>query len=31
VLLERWAKRSLNPDVLGTIRSQVFNIPAPLA
>ena len=29
VLLEKWAKRRLNSDVLGTVRSQVFNIGAP--
>jgi hypothetical protein len=31
VLLEKWAKRGLDPDVLATVRTQVFNIPAPPA
>lgn len=31
VLLEKWAKRGLDPDVLATVRSQVFNVPAPSA
>ncbi len=29
VLLERWAARGLNPDVLTTIRREVFNIGPP--
>ena len=29
VLLELWAHRGLDPDVLATIRSQSFDIPAP--
>ncbi len=31
VLLEKWAKRGLDPDVLATVRSQVFSISAPSA
>ena len=31
VLLEKWAKRGLDPDVLATVRTQVFNIAAPPA
>jgi hypothetical protein len=31
VLLEKWARRGLDPDVLGNIRTQVFNIAAPPA
>jgi hypothetical protein len=31
VLLEKWAKRGLDPDVLAAVRSDVFNIPAPPA
>ncbi|MFO7651246.1 MAG: hypothetical protein R6X13_07925 [bacterium] len=30
VLLTKWAARSLDPAVLAAIRSQVFNIPAPV-
>jgi hypothetical protein len=29
VLLEKWAARGLNPDVLATVRTQVFNIGEP--
>jgi len=29
VLLEKWAARGMNPDVLATIRTQVFDIAAP--
>ena len=29
VLLEKWATRGLRPDVLATIRSDVFSVPAP--
>jgi hypothetical protein len=29
VLLEKWAARGLNPDVLAAIRSQVFDAGAP--
>jgi len=29
VLLEKWASRGLDPKVLATVRSDVFNIPAP--
>lgn len=29
VLLDKWAARGLNPDILATIRSQVFNIAEP--
>jgi hypothetical protein len=31
VLLEKWARRGLDPNVLGNIRTQVFNIAAPPA
>ncbi|MBM3332731.1 hypothetical protein FJY68_12945 [candidate division WOR-3 bacterium] len=31
VLLEKWARRGLDPDVLGYVRTQVFNIAAPPA
>ena len=31
VLLEKWAKRGLDPDVLATVRTQVFNIGPPPA
>jgi len=29
VLLEKWARRGLDPDVLTKVRTDVFNIPAP--
>jgi hypothetical protein len=29
VLLEKWSSRGLDAKVLATVRSQVFNIPAP--
>jgi len=29
VLLEKWASRGLDPDVLATVRTEVFNIDAP--
>jgi len=29
VLLDKWAARGMNPDVLATIRTQVFDIAAP--
>ncbi len=29
VLLDKWASRSLDPDVLATIRNEVFNIGPP--
>ncbi len=29
VLLEKWAARGLDPDVLATVRTQVFNIAGP--
>jgi len=29
VLLEKWTKRGLDPEVLATVRTQVFNIGAP--
>jgi hypothetical protein len=31
VLLDKWAARGLNPDVLAVVRTQVFNISAPSA
>jgi len=31
VLLEKWAKRGLDPDVLAAVRTQVFNIGEPPA
>jgi hypothetical protein len=31
VLLEKWARRGLDPKVLAAVRSQVFNISAPPA
>jgi hypothetical protein len=31
VLLNKWAARGLNPDVLAVVRTQVFNISAPPA
>jgi hypothetical protein len=31
VLLEKWARRGLDPSVLAAVRSDVFNIPAPPA
>jgi hypothetical protein len=31
VLLEKWARRGLDANVLGNIRTQVFNIAAPPA
>ncbi|MEO0081992.1 MAG: hypothetical protein ABIL25_06850 [candidate division WOR-3 bacterium] len=30
VLLDKWAARGLNPEVLATIRTQVFDIAAPI-
>jgi hypothetical protein len=27
--LEKWAARGLDPDVLATVRTQVFNIGEP--
>lgn len=30
VLLQKWAARGLDPDALAAVRSQVFNIPAPV-
>ena len=29
VLLEKWSARGLRPEVLATIRTDVFNVPAP--
>jgi hypothetical protein len=29
VLLEKWQNSGLRPDVLGAIRTNVFNVPAP--
>jgi len=29
VLLEKWASRGLDPKVLATVRTQVFNIGEP--
>jgi len=29
VLLEKWASRGLDPDVLATVRTEVFNIGEP--
>jgi hypothetical protein len=31
VLLEKWTRRGLDPDVLANIRTKVFNIAAPPA
>jgi len=29
VLLDKWAARGCDPDVLATIRKEVFNVDAP--
>jgi len=31
VLLEKWVARGLDPEILATVRTQVFNIVEPKA